>query len=434
VSFLTRQSPEHIASLFERQREHHRLGYSIHVWAAVLTLIAVAGPTTATEAAAIPISLIFFARLPGTWRLMLPIGGAWITRLYVIFGAWWALSLAWSPDWRHGLLEFGTMRFAATALMLWPVLDRRRELCWALAAGFLLGNLSQLAHAIGTHCGIAWLTWHRLPDRNSGWWDPVVGGSLLCGALGLHLPGALLGAGRERALHVAGAVVTLAAVFATGTRGAWLASAALVTLCVGAALWITGPRLRTRGLAGVGVVVFAGVLAGAWLGPGVARRAERGYDEVRAALDRKDFSSDTGARLLLNWWAIEAWEEHPVRGVGAGGYRPWVIEHLKVRGIDPATRAKHAHAHDALLHAAATTGLVGAALLGTLVICGIVSGRPRRAAGESWALDAGPAAALLGLVLVSAFDTIQVNAQTAALMAVLLGLCPSPRPPPARVR
>jgi O-antigen ligase len=179
----------------------------------------------------------------------------------------------------------------------------------------------------------------------------------------------------------------------------------------------------------IGLVVLA---SGAWLGSGVARRAQRGYDEVAAALRNKEFTSDTGARLLLNWWAIEAIAEHPVQGVGAGGYRPWVIDHLRARNIDPASRRLHAHAHNGVLHAGATTGLVGAALLAGAVLCGLACGRPRR--GETWALDAGPAAALLGLIFVSAFDTVQVNAQTAAVLCGLLGLCNDLRPPGASVR
>jgi len=434
VSFFARQSPERIAAIFERQRSHDRLGYTIHVWAAVVSLAMLTGPTTVCEFALLPLAVVTLIRLPGIWRMALPLGAAWVVRLYVLLAMWWTLSLAWSPDRTQGLDEVATLRFAVMVPLLWPVLDRRRLLCWALAAGFLAGNLSQLAHAIGTHAGIPSLTWSRLPDRNSGWWDPVVGGSLLCAALGLHLPGALLGTGRPRVVHGVCALLTLAALFATGTRGAWLAAAVLLVFCGGGALWLRGRHLRSslrspRTLLAALVVGALAVGAGAWLGPGVARRAGRGFDEVAAALRQKDFTSDTGARLLLNWWAIEATGEHPVRGVGAGGYRVWAIDHLRARGIDPAARATHAHAHNALLHAGATTGLIGAALLASLVISGAASGRPRPP--ETWGQDAGPAAALLGLALVSVFDTVQVNAQTAGVLAALLGLCNGLRPPGA---
>ena len=41
---------------------------------------------------------------------------------------------------------------------------------------------------------------------------------------------------------------------------------------------------------------------------------------------------------------------------------------------------------------------------------------------------AGPAFALLGLLLAGLFDPVQLNAQTAALMATLMGLCLVSRP------
>lgn len=434
VPIFARQFPERIIARFEYQRSHDRLGYTLHVWAAAATLFLITGPTTVTEIAMAPLALVVLIRLPGIWRMMLPLGAAWVVRLSLTWAAWWALSLAWSADVGQGIEEVGTLRFALVGVLIWPVLDRRRLLCGALAAGFLAGNVSQLGHAIGAHWGIDVITWPRLPDRNSGWWDPVVGGSLLCAALGLHVPGALLATGRTRIVRGGCVLVTLAGLFATGTRGAWLGAAALLVICGVAALWLRGRELResmgsSRAVMVVGVAGVIVLGAGLWLGPGVARRAERGYAEVAAALREKDFSSDTGARLLLNWWAVQATGEHPARGVGAGGYRPWVVDHLRSLGIDPATRKLHAHAHNALLHAAATTGVVGAGLLTTLVLCGLGSGRPRR--GETWGADAGPAAALLGLVLVSVFDTVQVNAQTAAVLGVLLGLCNDLRPPPA---
>ncbi len=433
MGLLARQSPEQVASAFQRQRSEARLGYPAHVWAGAAALVALGGPTSVVEFSFVPLVLVVLVRLPWIWRMYLPVVWSPFAWLYVAWGLWWTLTLAWSADPSEGVDEVGTFRFAALAPLLWPVLDRRRLLCAALAAGFLLGNLSQLGHAIGTHAGIGAITWPRLADRNSGWWDPVVGGSLLCAALGLHLPGALLGAGRRRVIRTALVVVTLAAVFATGTRGAWIASAGLLGVGVCGSVWLGRTRLREslssgRVLAAAVVIGVVAIAAAAWIGPGVTRRAHAGYDEVTGAFRDKKFTSDTGARLLLNWWAIEAIGEHPLHGVGAGGYRPWVIDHLKAQGIDPATRRVHAHAHNGLLHAGATTGLIGAGLLAGLVVCALRSARPRT--GETWALDAGPAAALLGLVFVSMFDTVQVNAQTAAALAALLALANDLRPPP----
>ncbi len=433
MRFLSRQSPEQLEPLFERQRAGDRLGHTLHTWGAVVMLVALTGPTTATEAALVPALAIFVIRLPGIWRLVLGTAGAWVVRVFVAFGLWWALTLAWSPDRGAGIEEVGTVRFALALALLWPVLDRRRLLTWALAAGLLAGNVSQVLHAIGTHTGVHALTWPRMPDRNSGWWDPVVGGSLLCAALGLHLPGAVAGMGRERLAHAACALVTLAAIFASGTRGAWIAAAALLVLVGSIALWTRRHEARRAlrspvvlAIAGGAVLLAVGI--GAVIGPGVARRAAHGYSEVAAAVREGRYQSDTGARLLLAGWAVRATGEHPAGGVGAGGFRAWVRDHLRAQGVDPDTRAVHAHAHNALLHASATTGVPGAALLIGLVVTGMLAGRPRP--GESWGRDAGPCVALLGLALVSAFDTVQVNAQTAALLFTLLALCNDLRPRP----
>ena len=56
--FVTRQYPERIEPLFERQRASDRFGYSVHIAAACLSLAALVGPTTATEFALVPIAAV----------------------------------------------------------------------------------------------------------------------------------------------------------------------------------------------------------------------------------------------------------------------------------------------------------------------------------------------------------------------------------------
>jgi len=168
------------------------------------------------------------------------------------------------------------------------------------------------------------------------------------------------------------------------------------------------------------------------------RRYQAAKDEVRAALERGDYQTDTGARLGMAIWAWQAFRAHPAVGVGAGGYRAWVEQESRraaIPGTPPPTgpAAKvHAHAHNTVLHTAATTGLIGVALLVGMVLLGFRNAAALAAEGGGYA--AGPFYALAGLVAVSPFDTVHVNAQTAALLVTVLGLCPSWIPRPNRPR
>ena len=131
-----------------------------------------------------------------------------------------------------------------------------------------------------------------------------------------------------------------------------------------------------------------------------------------------EFHSDTGARVYMNARAFDALARHPVRGVGAGGYRSWVNAH------DPQNRdLAHDHAHSAPLHAGATLGLVGLALMGLILACVVRAGLGA-CRGNLGSYAAGPAFAMVGLALAGLFDTVQLNAQTAAQFGVLIALCP----------
>lgn len=426
--------PARVQGAFDLQRRRDPFGLRLHEWVATLWFFLVPWFISAVEFAMVPLAVALLLRLPHLWRLR----ASWLTQplvlLLVAWAAWLSLSLTWTLDSRAGYNEVGGLRWAWTVLAVWPVVERRPRFIVALIAGFLVANLAQLAHAVGLGLGLDWLTFDRNPDRNSGWWRPVVGGSMLVGALGLHLPAALMGVGRTRVLGLAGSVVTLLGIVATGTRGAWLAGAGLIGIVAVVALIRARARISGRsGVTFVGAMLV--VVVGAWLavGPSIARRAGAGWHEVARAVEQKEFTSDTGARLIMGWWAMRAFAEHPVAGVGAGGYRRWVIGHLERRGIDPADRSVHDHAHNAALHVGATTGVVGlalAGLLGATALVGAFRG-PSGGGGERLGTyAAGPGFALIGLLLVSAFDTIHVNAQTGALLCALLALCLAPRPRP----
>lgn len=444
---------------FDRQRQIDPFGHRVHTAFACLACLCVTGPTSVVELGAIPVLCAFLIRFHRHWRTLPRL---FLQPVILVVLLWTALALT-SRLWTHTPLsphntwvdEFGALRFGYLLIALWPVADRRTLLLGAIALGFALGQLTQLGHALGLALDIDWLTWNRLPGRNSGWWDPVVGGSLLTAALGLHLPAALWGKGLWRILGVIGSGATLLGILATGTRGAWLAAFGLVGLALLTAL----VRIKLHRRAGfparvpkkkmlpaaatlLTVLILGCTIAWLTLGEQLHNRYSTAHTEITNAIEHKQFQSDTGARLLMNWWAIEAALEHPITGTGVGGYEAWTRAHTAEQGIDPATRNHHAHAHNALLHAAATLGIPGL-LLAVLFITLALTGSAHRQPGDGPPGYAdGPSFALLGLLLVSAFDTIHVNAQTAALLAALLlfamqtrpspCLSPSPLMPPGR--
>jgi O-antigen ligase len=134
----------------------------------------------------------------------------------------------------------------------------------------------------------------------------------------------------------------------------------------------------------------------------------------------------------MAWLAIEAVKERPLEGVGAGGYRAWTHACVVRRGWDPGDVPGHNHFHSAPLHNAATTGLIGlllASLAAGVALYGGMTGLgPEGEVSGVGSYAAGPAFALLGLLLAGLFDPVQLNAQTAAMMATLMGLCLVSRP------
>lgn len=420
----TRQTPEEVEGLFAAQRAADPFGVRLHLLFGCAYVFLAAWPTTWVDWAGLCLLVCFAVRMLTHHRILGPLWWDPAARLTAALVAWVALSVLWSkgdrPDWAA---DAGSMRYAAAIALLYPVMDRRGVLLACLLAGFACGELSQAAHALSVWSGRPLMLFNRDPARLSGWWDPVVGGSLLCGALGVSLGLALAGEspggvgergwGRLRVGARVMSVTTVVAIAATGTRGAWIGAAGL--LVVGAC--VVGWRWRARLGDGAGArLVVAGLgaaalaAAGVALSPGLRARAEAGYREVAGALEQRDYGTDTGMRLAMWGWAGRAIAESPIVGVGAGGYRPFA-EGYAARKPDAAALPKpHAHAHSWYLHALATLGVVGAGLMGAMVVAGV--GHAHRAV---WLGAAG-------LALAGVFDTIHVNQQTANLLFILLAL------------
>mgnify|MGYP000470228148 CR=1 FL=1 len=447
-----RQSQVEVDSLFAGLKARDPLGHGIHVLFALPACFLAAFPTTWLEWAWWPVTVCFAVRMLSHHRVLGPLVWEWPARLALAWVLWAALSLAWTAGTgQQWLAEWGVARYALLIPALWPVMNERRWLVGALALGALCGNLSQVAHAIGIAAEIPWLVWPRLEDRNSGWWDPVVGGSVLCAALGLHMAG--LSLGRSVSERIVGGVLsaaTLIAIAATGTRGAWIGAAGVIGVAVMIAGWraVRGqtPTAAERSFGSSRMVIAAAlvvVLCGAavWFAAGetITKRVGEAREELTRAVEHGDYSTFTGARLTMWGWGVRAVAAHPIRGVGGGGYSPWVQGKMQEQsepetGIEASPLLPHGHAHSWFLHAAATTGVVGLGIMVALVVVCVMNGM-RETAGAAGTecrptrgYDAGPALAMVGLVCAGLFDSIHVNQQTAYWLWVLVALCMARRP------
>lgn len=396
-----------------------------HVWAGVMTGALATGPTFAAEIAIIPTALVFLPRLLHTYPLWRNLWKNPLAASILLFSGWLAAGLIWSPDPSQGLHEFGNTRFLLVVLLLVPAVGLRTSgrlaIIGGVVCGFLIGHAVQALNIwaiLGDGPGA--FTFGRTPERLSGWWDPAVSGTMLTAALGLHLPAALMGRGRVRWIALVLAALTIAGLFATGARGGWIASGALVVTvtAVAGVRAIHHRPARAPTLVGVGVLVLAVVVGGFASRGTITSRLDSFRDDIALA-GEGDYRSDDGARFAMKVAAVGVFLDHPVAGVGTGGY-------ASAARADPADRHIHAHAHDTILHIAACNGVIGVALL--LAVAGTGLTQASRWAGRSGlgTYGAGPLFALVGLVYTTPFDTLHVSGSSAALAGLVLALCLDP--------
>lgn len=440
----TRLNPSDAQALSDRLRAVDPVGTRVHAVFAAAVCFFAGWPTSYVSWAGLPLLVCWVVRMFNHHRVLGPLVWQPSVRFLLAWSVWLALSLIWTADRAAGVEELGPLMFGAFIPAIWPVIAYRRLLVGALIVGVFCGQLSQLGHGIGPTLGIDAITFNRLPGRNSGWWDPVVGGSVLCAALGVHMAGAFTGRRMwVRLLGFVGVATCALSIAATGTRGAWIGALFTIGACTPVAAWWC---LRQRDRAGVvrlaifvvvGIVTLAANIAAR--PAGLERRYQAGVHEVRAALEEGDYRSDTGLRIAMAEWAGAAVRCQPLLGVGAGGYQAWVRatadearsgEKVCAAGpIENGGDGVHAHAHSWFPHVAATTGVIGLALMLGLVFSAMAEGWlgavRHDAAGYA---ELGPMMGLFGLIGAGLFDSISVNQQTWYVAMVLVALCGRLRP------
>lgn len=400
---------------FARMHRRDAIGDRVMLILGAGGLVCLSGPVTMTEIALAPFFVFFFVRVINTSPIWIHGFGQPSSVCALALIAWMFIALIWSEDRVRGLAEIGQLRWLFAMGFLYPLIEKRGVLIGAFCVGVALAQVGQVLDYYNGF-GVDWiahLVWNH-PGRISGWWHPVVGGGILVAAMGMHMPAALWGRGRSRWIGLGGLALSGIGVLATGTRGAWGAAALLCI--VGVLLMIRVRRIPLRRVALVGCV--AGVLVG------ISAYAIRDslmlrINETRAELrefEEGDFTSYSGRRVMMAKEAINALKAHPVAGVGTGGYQRWCAAQGQPFG---------AHAHNAPLHVLSTLGIVGGGLWAALLTVILVNAYRWGTRPVAGPYAMGPLLGIVGMMLASLTDCVQINAQSVATLGVLVALCPA---------
>ncbi len=414
-SYITRDQCD---AAFERMHERDRIGDRLHLFFACIAMLGLAGPVSAVDIAVLPLVVFFLVRVFNTFPIWIHGFGQPVVLVALMLAAWMGVSLLWSSDPRAGLEHISELRWLVFIGFAFPVIEHRKTLIACLCIGFLIANGVQVVDAFDGF-GNAWLA-ERLdhyPNRISGWWQPAVGGSVLVAALGLHLPSAIMGHGKGRVLGLLGTLITIAAIIATGTRGAWIAGAVLIVIASLIAWRVQ--RLRARTLIIGSAIVCIGIVALVIIkGDAISERIHEARDEITLAMDG-EYNTSTGARVSMATQAIKMGSQNAFGGVGAGGFRDWMVERT------PAYYDDQAHAHCTPLQLFAELGILGVLLWGLLVVVILVNAWKSVSSDQRGTYLMGPFFGVLGLVLISAFDSVLINVNTAAILGALAMLSPA---------
>ncbi len=287
---------------------------------------------------------------------------AWPLAAFVL---WTGLSLVWTTDLKKGAIFLGAfvLPFGLLAIGFARLPWRGRWLTWLW--GGLVGTA--LAYALvgayqwGTRdvfwnpnviVGNAYAPFFRV---NSVFWDPSIYGRYLAVAILVTLAGIVLGGVRGRrslALYVV-VVATWCGLLISFSQSSFVALAAGVIVAAAVA-W---GRRAVVALVGLAALTVAVSLAVPQVRDEVVGKSRSGIDKV------------TSGRANLVSQGIRIAADHPVLGVGVGGFRRAYAERTGVSGNDP----KRVASHTTPITVAAEGGAVGLALFVWLVVAALAA-------------------------------------------------------------
>jgi O-antigen ligase len=265
---------------------------------------------------------------------------------------WSGLSLAWTTDLHEGAIEllFFFLPFGLLAICLARVPWRRD---WLKGLYALLVGMALLFAGIGVYQYVTrdvfwnpkvivanqYAPFYRV---NSVFWDPSIYGRFLVVAILATLVLLLFGLENRLAIAAAAVIAVLwVGLFFSYSQSSFIALMAGVVLVS----WLVWRRRAVIpiGLVAVGVLVVALAL------PSVRHRS------LNAASGGRFELVSTGSDIAL---------DHPVQGVGIGGFKREYAKRKHLKGRNP----KAAASHDTPVTVAAETGLPGLALFAWLLV------------------------------------------------------------------
>lgn len=280
------------------------------------------------------------------------------------FVGWTGLSLLWTVDVRRGAIFFGAfvLPFGLLAIGFARLPWRGRWLTW------LWGGLVATALGFAAVGGYQWLTrdvfWNPSVEVfnayapffrvNSVFWDPSVYGRYLTVAILASLAGILLGGVRGRRVLGLYAVVvaTWIGLLLSFSQSSFVALAAGIVVAVAVA-W---GRRTTLALVALGLATLAVCLA---------------VPQIREELvgkSRSEANRITSGRANLVGQGFRIAADHPLQGVGAGGFSREYARRLGIPGRDP----KRVASHTTPITVLAEEGVMGLGLLAWLVAAALL--------------------------------------------------------------
>ncbi len=344
------------------------------------------------------------------------------------FVVWTGLSMLWSDDVRRGAIFLAAfvLPFGLVAVGFARLPWRGRWLTW-LWAGLVATAL--LYALVG---GYQWVTrdvfWNPSVKVfnayapffrvNSVFWDPSVYGRYLTVAVLASLAGILLGG--ARGWRVAGlyavVVATWLGLLLSFSQSSFVALAAGIVV---AASVVWGRRALVA-LVALGLVTCAVLFAVPQLRDDVVGKSRSGVNRV------------TSGRANLVGQGIRIALDHPVLGVGAGGFSREYAHRRGIVGKDP----KRVASHTTPVTVAAEEGIVGLALLAWLVAAALLATLRGLGTGFTSRVALATGIVLLAIAVHSLFyAAFFEDPMTWALLGLVgLGARVPKKPPPQQVK
>ncbi len=217
-------------------------------------------------------------------------------------------------------------------------------------------------------------------------------------------------------------------------RGRWRSPATLSVIATGArgrgspgvvlhahtarAICLRAPRPRADHRAVIAIVALP--IAWIALGEQIQSRIDEGRWEIKEALENKDYSTSTGARINMWIWAGRAFAANPILGTGTGGYE-MVRDARAEMGIRTTISPSPATHWGVCPYRHSQAG--GSWALGAMIAAFLLQCWPR---GDDRTYRAGLVGAVIAVLFAGIFATAPAHTQTAAVLSGFAALSMRP--------